>query len=91
LRKEESVCPRAFYLTKDIRKSCSDHLLNVTRIIRVDNNRNIEISHDRLISPILKSKQQREKEEEKLREIQQLQKLEEERAQKSRELSEGGQ
>jgi hypothetical protein len=78
--------PESFLLNEGYSKELLDYLVNVSRIIRVDNNRNVEISHDRLISPILQSKQQREREEEKLREAQQIQRFEEEREQKDIEL-----
>ncbi|HVG40117.1 MAG TPA: hypothetical protein VM888_00800, partial [Chitinophagaceae bacterium] len=78
--------PETFLLKEGYSKELLDYLLNVTRIIRVDNNRNIEISHDRLIAPILKSKQQREKEEEKIREEERLQKFKLEEEEKNRQL-----
>ena len=68
-------------------KELLDYLLNTTRLIRVDNDRYVEISHDRLLSAILKSKEQREKEEGKLKELQKLEKLEEEKTEKNRLLN----
>ena len=78
--------PEVLLLSEGYSKELLDYLLNTTRLIRVDNNRYVEISHDRLISSILKSKQQREKEEEKLREIEQLERIKEEEAEKNRQL-----
>lgn len=64
-------------------KELLDYLLN-TRLIRVDTDRYVEISHDRLLSAILKSKQQRLVEEKSLRDAEELQRLKEEEKEKNR-------
>lgn len=76
--------PEVLLLSQGYSKELLDYLLNITRLIRIDNDRYVEISHDRLLSSILKSKQQRTEEENKSKEIKELQRLKEEEEEKNR-------
>lgn len=76
--------PEVLLLNEGYSKELLDYLLNTTRLIRIDNDRYVEISHDRLLSSILKSKEQRMEEENKSREIKNLQRLREEEEEKNR-------
>lgn len=74
--------PEVLLLSQGYSKELLDYLLNTTRLIRIDNDRYVEISHDRLLSSILKSKKQRVDEENASREIKELQRLREEEEEK---------
>lgn len=52
--------PEVLLIKEGYSRELLDYLLNTTRLIRIDNDRYVEISHDRLLPSILKSKQQRE-------------------------------
>ena len=78
--------PEVLLLNQGYSKSLLDYLLNTTRLIRVDNDRYVEISHDRLLSSIIGSKEMRQKKEEEIRERQKIILLEEERAESLRKL-----
>jgi cell division protein FtsL len=78
--------PEVLLLSQGYSRELLDYLLNTTRLIRIDNDRYVEISHDRLLSSILKSRRQRVKEEERLHELEQLKIAEAEKEQKNLEL-----
>jgi len=78
--------PEVLLLSQGYSKELLDYLLNTTRLIRIDNDRYVEISHDRLLSSILKSKAQRMEEENKAKEIKELQRLKEEEIERNRQL-----
>jgi hypothetical protein len=78
--------PEVLLLSRGYSKELLDYLLNTTRLIRIDNDRYVEISHDRLLSSILKSKAQRMEEENKAKEIKELQRLKEEEIERNRQL-----
>jgi hypothetical protein len=77
--------PEVLLLSQGYPKELLDYLLNTTRLIRVDNERYVEISHDRLLSSILKSRKQRVKEEERLQQLEHLRKVEAEKEERDRE------
>ncbi|MEO5997576.1 MAG: hypothetical protein ABIN89_12645 [Chitinophagaceae bacterium] len=81
--------PEILLVKEGFSKELLDYLLNTTRLIRVYNDRNaryFEISHDRLLPSILKLKQQRTEEENRLNELRERQLLMEEQEKKDRQL-----
>ena len=78
--------PEVLLINQGYSKDLLDYLLNTTRLIRVDNDRYVEISHDRLLPSILKSKRERVEEDERLMKIKELQRLKAEEEKKNQEL-----
>ena len=78
--------PEVLLINQGYSKDLLDYLLNTTRLIRVDNDRYVEISHDRLLPSILKSKRERLEEDERLMKIKELQRLKAEEEKKNEAL-----
>ena len=70
-----------FLLNEGYSRELLDYLLGKTRLIRIDNDGYIEISHDRLLPSILNLKRKRKEAEEKENAIQQIKEEEEKRKQ----------